>query len=116
MELGGDIGRRYADVSGDRNPIHMHALTAKPFGFPARDRARDVDEGALPGGAGGPPAGRFTVDVRFRKPLLLPARVEFATRRGEDFTVRDAKKGTPAPRRPVSRRMPNPKQNGSKSK
>ena len=30
----GDIGRRYAAVSGDRNPIHMHALSAKAFGFP----------------------------------------------------------------------------------
>ena len=24
----GDIGRRYADVSGDRNPIHLHPLSA----------------------------------------------------------------------------------------
>ena len=24
-QLGGDLGRRYAAVSGDRNPIHMHA-------------------------------------------------------------------------------------------
>ena len=30
----GDLGRRYAAVSGDRNPIHMHGLTAKAFGFP----------------------------------------------------------------------------------
>lgn len=28
-----DIGRRYASVSGDRNPIHLSALTARPFGF-----------------------------------------------------------------------------------
>ena len=28
-----DIGRRYAAVSGDRNPIHLHPLTAKAFGF-----------------------------------------------------------------------------------
>ena len=34
-KLGGDLGRRYAAVSGDRNPIHMHSLTAKPLGFPA---------------------------------------------------------------------------------
>ena len=32
--LPGDLGRRYAAVSGDHNPIHLHALTAKPFGFP----------------------------------------------------------------------------------
>jgi hypothetical protein len=30
----GDIGRRYAAVSGDRNPIHLHPLSAKAFGFP----------------------------------------------------------------------------------
>ena len=29
-----DIGRRYARVSGDYNPIHLSALTAKLFGFP----------------------------------------------------------------------------------
>lgn len=26
-------GRRYAKVSGDNNPIHQYALTARPFGF-----------------------------------------------------------------------------------
>lgn len=29
-----DMGRRYGRVSGDFNPIHWHALTARPFGFP----------------------------------------------------------------------------------
>ena len=38
-----DVGRRYAAVSGDRNPIHMHPLSAKLFGLPRADRARDVD-------------------------------------------------------------------------
>ncbi len=28
-----DAGRRYAKVSGDYNPIHLYALTARPFGF-----------------------------------------------------------------------------------
>ena len=28
-----DLGRRYARVAGDRNPIHMYPLTAKLFGF-----------------------------------------------------------------------------------
>jgi hypothetical protein len=32
--LGGDVGRRYAAVSGDHNPIHLHSLTAKALGFP----------------------------------------------------------------------------------
>lgn len=97
-KLGGDLGRRYAGVSGDRNPIHMHSLTAKPLGFPGaiahgmwtKARALAQLEGRLPDS--------FEVDVRFRKPILLPARVEFAEQdAGEQilFSVRDAKKGTP---------------------
>ena len=73
--LGGDLGRRYAAVSGDRNPIHLHALTAKPFGFPraiahgmwTKARCLAALEGRLPDA--------FSVDVRFRKPILLPGRV-----------------------------------------
>lgn len=97
-KLGGDLGRRYAGVSGDRNPIHMHSLTAKPLGFPGaiahgmwtKARALAQLESKLPGS--------FEVEVRFRKPILLPARVEFASReQGEEilFAVRNAKKGTP---------------------
>ena len=32
--IDGDQGRRYGKVSGDVNPIHMSALSAKAFGFP----------------------------------------------------------------------------------
>jgi len=96
--LAGDLGRRYAAVSGDRNPIHMHSLTAKPLGFPAaiahgmwtKARALAALEPRLPDA--------FEADVRFRRPILLPARVEFATAdQGQeiDFTVRGrgAKRG-----------------------
>lgn len=96
--LGGDLGRRYAGVSGDRNPIHMHSLTAKPFGFPAaiahgmwtKARCLAALESRLPDA--------FAVDVRFRKPILLPGRVELSTAtQGEEirFAVRDAKRQTP---------------------
>jgi acyl dehydratase len=98
--LPGDLGRRYAAVSGDRNPIHMHSLTAKPLGFPAaiahgmwtKARALAALEPRLPDA--------FAVDVRFRRPILLPAKVEFATADGEneeiDFTARGRgkKRGT----------------------
>jgi hypothetical protein len=33
LDIGVDIGRSYARVSGDYNPIHLTALTAKLFGF-----------------------------------------------------------------------------------
>jgi len=96
--LGGDLGRRYAAVSGDRNPIHMHALTAKPLGFPraiahgmwTKARCLAALESRLPDA--------FAVDVRFRKPILLPGRIEFAvSTQGDEteFAVRDAKSGTP---------------------
>jgi hypothetical protein len=73
-----DIGRRYAAVSGDRNPIHLYPLSAKLFGFKRAiahgmwTKARCVAalEGRLPEAV--------TVDVRFKKPLLIPSRVEFS--------------------------------------
>ncbi|MFP5389003.1 MAG: MaoC family dehydratase [Thermoleophilia bacterium] len=97
-KLGGDLGRRYAAVSGDRNPIHMHAWTAKPLGFPraiahgmwTKARCLAALESRLPDS--------FEVGVRFRKPILLPGRVEFASTSDGDeiaFAVRDAKRGTP---------------------
>lgn len=96
--LGGDLGRRYAAVSGDRNPIHMHPLTAKPLGFPSaiahgmwtKARCLAALEGRLPDA--------FAVDVRFRKPIRLPGRVEFLSDAGSEeirFAVRDAKRQTP---------------------
>jgi len=96
--LGGDLGRRYAAVSGDRNPIHMHALTAKPLGFPraiahgmwTKARALAAFDGRLPDA--------YTVDVRFRRPILLPGTVGFASAEQGDgfrFAVRDARKDTP---------------------
>ena len=97
-KLGGDLGRQYAAVSGDRNPIHMHALTAKPLGFSraiahgmwTKARCLAALDSRLPDA--------FAVDVRFRKPILLPGHVEFASAtEGEEiaFAVRDAKKQTP---------------------
>lgn len=97
-KLGGDLGRRYAAVSGDRNPIHMHALAAKPLGFPraiahgmwTKAHCLAALESRLPDA--------FSADVRFRKPILLPGRVEFASSTQDDqidFAVHDAKCDTP---------------------
>jgi acyl dehydratase len=96
--LGGDLGRRYGAVSGDRNPIHMHSLTAKPLGFKSaiahgmwtKARCLAAIENLLPGA--------FEVEVSFRKPIFLPARVDLLTaQRGEEvgFAVRDSKRQTP---------------------
>lgn len=93
-----DIGRRYAEVSGDRNPIHLHPLTARLFGFPraiahgmwTKARCLAAFEGRLPEA--------YTVDVRFKLPVLLPAKVGFASEASESgwsFQLFDARKGKP---------------------
>ena len=70
-----DLGRRYAAVSGDHNPIHLHALSAKAFGFPRAiahgmwTKARCLAALRLPDA--------FTAEVRFKKPILLPGKVTF---------------------------------------
>jgi hypothetical protein len=97
-KLPGDLGRRYGTVSGDMNPIHIHPLTARLFGFPGaiahgmwtKARCLAALHRELP------PA--FRAQVAFRKPIVLPATVTFAERTradGIDFGVRHAHKDTP---------------------
>ena len=89
-----DTGRRYARVSGDRNPIHLHALTARPFGFPAAiahgmwslARCLAFFAGRLPDA--------YAVDARFKLPIRLPAKVAL-TANDSRFELADAKSGRP---------------------
>jgi acyl dehydratase len=94
--LPGDLGRRYAAVSGDRNPIHLHALSARALGFPRAiahgmwTKARCL--AALREANSAPLTSAFSVAVRFRRPILLPASVGFTSApQGEAvrFGVRD---------------------------
>jgi len=96
--LEGDLGRRYAAVSGDRNPIHLYALTAKALGFKRQiahgmwSKARCVAalENRLPDAV--------TVEVAFRKPIFLPGKVAFGSRQsgeGFAFALRDPRSGAP---------------------
>ncbi|HEY6892040.1 MAG TPA: MaoC/PaaZ C-terminal domain-containing protein [Solirubrobacter sp.] len=70
-----DLGRRYAAVSGDHNPIHLHGWAAKPFGFERAiahgmwTKARCLAALRLPDA--------FTAEVRFKRPILLPSTVTF---------------------------------------
>ncbi len=103
--LPGDLGRRYAAVSGDRNPIHMHPLSAKLLGFPgaiahgmwSKARCLAAIESRLPDAV--------EVQVRFRKPIVLPAKTQFASSLSQApadaapgeirFALSDARKGRP---------------------
>ena len=95
----GDIGRRYGRVSGDLNPIHLSALSARLFGF-----RRAIAHGmwtkarALAALLPRAPVAQAAVAVEFKTPLYLPARVSLWTARTErsaSFEVRSAKGDKP---------------------
>jgi acyl dehydratase len=71
-----DIGRQYAKVSGDYNPIHLSAASARLFGFPTAiahglwNKARTL--AALDGHL---PTANVEITVQFRKPVRLPSEV-----------------------------------------
>lgn len=72
------LGREYARVSGDPNPIHLSRLTALPFGF-TRPIIHGMWTHARAMSALGPLASRtHRVEVSFTKPISLPGRVRFA--------------------------------------
>jgi acyl dehydratase len=88
--LPGDIGRRYAGVSGDNNPIHTHALLAKALGQPGmiahgmftKARSLAALEAELPDS--------FVVDVHFKLPLRIPGKATFSSQNGS-FAVHDSR-------------------------
>jgi acyl dehydratase len=71
-----DIGRRYARVSGDYNPIHLSAATAKLFGFPQAIAHGLWNKAHMLAALGEHlPAANIEINVEFRKPVRLPSEV-----------------------------------------
>ena len=70
-----DLGRRYAAVSGDHNPIHLHACSGeavrlrRAIAHGMWTKARCLASLRLPDA--------FTAEVRFKRPILLPGKVTF---------------------------------------
>lgn len=88
-----NIGRRYAKVSGDSNPIHMHAVSARLFGF-----NRAIAHGmwnkaySLAALESQLPEGPFKISVSFKLPVFLPSKVQLQyTNTGDqlEFRVKD---------------------------
>ncbi len=75
----GDIGRRYAAVSGDVNPIHVNGLAAKTFGMPGMIAHGMWAEARVLAALGGRFGPALTADVVFRKPLTIPSTVHLFT-------------------------------------
>ncbi|MEH0424019.1 MaoC family dehydratase [Streptomyces sp. B21-083] len=84
--LGEDVGRRYSAASGDRNPIHLHALTARLFGF-RRAIAHGMWTAARCLAAHGTPESAL-VRTDFRAPVLLPGTVEYGADGAGNFELR----------------------------
>ncbi len=91
-----NTGRRYALTSGDFNLIHIHAVTAKAFGFKQAiahgmwSKAKALANLSLPDA--------YEADVWFKLPMYLPSKVEFLTAqqdKGTEFLIRNAKSQKP---------------------
>ncbi|MER5275941.1 MaoC/PaaZ C-terminal domain-containing protein [Streptomyces sp. NPDC002809] len=76
-QLPADLGRRYGAASGDRNPIHLHPVTARLFGFP---RAIAHGMWTVARCLAETPEPHLIRSVRadFRAPVLLPGTVTYA--------------------------------------
>ena len=79
-------------TSGDFNLIHIHAVTAKAFGFKQAiahgmwSKAKALANLSLPDA--------YEADVWFKLPMYLPSKVEFLTAQAEndtDFLIRNSK-------------------------
>ncbi|MFJ4154612.1 MaoC family dehydratase [Pseudomonas sp. NPDC089752] len=71
-----DVGRRYAKVCGDYNPIHLSAASARLFGFPkAIAHGMWSKAMALAALRGHLPNSGYAFEVDFRKPVRLPSEV-----------------------------------------
>ncbi len=85
--LSGGLGREYAAVSGDVNPIHLHPLTAKAMGFPRAIAHGMWTYARVLGALGTEAGGACRSQVWFRRPVLLPGRVELVVERAENGTI-----------------------------
>jgi acyl dehydratase len=103
LDVAGNIGVRYAQVSGDYNPHHLWWFTARPLGYRrpiahgmwtfARvlsEVLEDVDEEAL-----------VQATTAFKRPLLMPSRIRIEAERLSpglpevSFAAREATTGAP---------------------
>jgi acyl dehydratase len=95
-----NAGRKFAGPSGDWNPIHVSAFTAKLFGYP-----RAIAHGMFSAArclsllqTGKPQTLPVRLDLRFKRPLLIPGSVALhtaATDGATQFVLRVQPSGEP---------------------
>jgi hypothetical protein len=74
-QLGVDTGRNYAAVSGDFNPIHLSALSAKALGLRGSIAHGMYLASRALADVGSAKADSFVWEVAFEAPVFLPGRV-----------------------------------------
>jgi len=88
LDVAADIGRRYARVSGDFNPIHLSAKTARWFGF-KQAVAHGMWSMSRSLGEATPhlPSASVQIDTQFKLPLYLPSNVIFRCQKDNGQTI-----------------------------
>lgn len=88
-DVAADAGRRFAGPSGDWNPIHVSAASARLFGYP-----RAIAHGMFSAARcletlieNKPLHYPLRLDVRFRRPLLIPGKVALHTVQRDGATL-----------------------------
>lgn len=92
------VGRRYAAVSGDYNPIHLSAATARLFGFRAAIAHGMWSVGRCLAELHQDLSPPLRVEVAFKLPVLLPATLVLETAPADAarcFRLIDAQSGRP---------------------
>ena len=98
LELGPDAGRDFAMLTGDVNPIHWVPAAARAAGFygcilhgfaTVARAVEALNRGVFSGNA----RALHSIDVRFAKPLVLPARVGVYVTHDRGIYVGDAPGG-----------------------
>ena len=76
-----DLGRSYAGVSGDVNPIHLYTITAKGMGFPRQITHGMWTYARTLAALGRTSLGPSSSQVWFTRPVFLPSTVELVVSR-----------------------------------
>ena len=93
-----NLGRSYAGVSGDVNPIHLYSLSARAMGFPRQIAHGMWTYARTLAALGRTSLGPSSSSVWFTRPVFLPSTVELVVARDGD-TVRAGLRSAKEPAR-----------------
>lgn len=95
--LAGSLGRRFAAVSGDVNPIHLNSVTAKAMGFSSTIVHGVWSQAAMLAAIENRLPDAYVATMSFRKPVLIPGTTRLVvqeTAERWDLALRNNRTGT----------------------